>query len=361
MAEVVTLDALGSNDPGYADNSALHQGRLDPTATAGTSGLESDAVFDELAKQRQLTERHRNQINGAKAEVQRWRERVAQQDETLKVNEQKVHDLELKMAQMEGRLQAQAPSAPTTQTFNLKPDAHPADHAPGAAPAVKSEPPEKWKAGMRKTLQYNASDEDLQEIWDEQVAAMQPHGALTQQDLDAYWAKRTEEQHRQAQMGAIISSTHPELSDAQNPVTARTMQIYEQLEKDPAMKQLYDNGMEVVDPNSQRAFSAGLVMFAATQAKAELAASRGATLQRNGLPTAGIPGAPAATPPAPPDPRHVISKGLADLLTHPDLVREADRAGIGTDPLSIWRHIETGLPESTRQSWAQEAGLYTTR
>lgn len=356
MAEVVTLEALRGADPATADNSRPAPGIAGPDNSDRPSGFDGDAGLDEIAKLRGLTDRHRQQINGAKQEVQRWRERVQQQDAAMQAQTDKLHELELKMAEMNGRLQAPAPPAPP---YDLRPETHPADRQTAPAPAP-STPPEAWKQAMAKILQYEPSEADLQTLWQASGSGQQ-EGALTKAELDAYLREQRqaeqEAMQRQAAIGAMIQAQHPELTDANSPVTARTRQIYDQLAADPAYKALYNESMDVVDPASGNRFNAGLIMHAAQQAKQELASAG----SRSHLPTAGLPGAPAASPAPPPvvDKNSVISKGLADLLSQPDLIREAERAGIGTDPLSIWNAIQGGVPEATRESWARDAGLVT--
>lgn len=340
MAETFgTLDDMLGPDPAQAANSgsgyvAAGPGQT-PNASAGTLG----AGLDELSRLRGLSDRHRQQINGAKQEVTRVQQQLSERERELQETRQALQELQnlrVELAELKGREQAR-------QQYDFTAPVHPSDRQTPTQPTI-SRPPSQWVQAQRDILGYDVDEDKLAELWQAQQAA----GVLTEQRMQQILQERERAQSQQSSVGQLLQQHYPELSNPSDPFTLRTMENYQRMASDPAVAAVFGNGMTVTDPSSGTQFNAAIVMQAAAQTRQEF--SQGQSRQHAPtLPQGQAPWVPRTAP------RDVISQGMADLLKSPELIAHASRAGLGNTPREIWGRVSKGVPESRRAQWEQES------
>ncbi len=351
-----TLDDLLGVDPAQADNSTTMPGGQGPGyATAAGNG--ADAAFAELSQLRTLSERHRQQLNGARAEVDRMRQQLAQQNQEMQAARQALDNqkaIELQLAELRGMVQSQQPQSPR---YDLTPETHPADRVPQSLPAGvypnpnnAQQPPQQWMELQREMLGYDVPQEKLQQLWQAQLQA----GGVTQDQVLQLLTRHDQQIAEQTMVGQMLQSSYPELANPNDPFTLRTMELYTQMQRNPSLQRIYGQSVTVTDPNSGTQFNAALVMQAASAARMEQVQGNQNHQRRMNAPTPMSQGGNRPAPQAT-NPNNVISRGMAELLSNPEFQQVAQRAGLGSNPREVWNSLGPKVAPGVRQTWANEA------
>lgn len=352
MAEFVTLDDLPGADPALADNSASLVGSQGPNYAAA-AGTGADAAFAELSQLRSLSERHRQQLNGARSEVQRMRlelEQKKQQLEAAQAAQAAQKTLELQLAELKGMV-TQQQQTPAHQPFTLTPPTHPADILPQTPVRSAGGPPPEWMALQREVLGYEVPEEKLDQLWQAQMRA----SGVTQEQVMEILTRHDRHVNEQGMVGQMLQASYPELANAQDPFTLRTMELYTQMQGNPAYQRVFQQSVTVTDPGSGTQFNAGLVMQAAQAARMEQLQGQQNHNRRMNAPTPGLPQGGGRPAPQAANPNSVISKGMAELLSSPEFQQVAQRAGLGSNAREVWGTLGPRVSQSVKQGWANEA------
>lgn len=352
MAEVGTLDDFLGADPALADNSVSTINGQSP-GYANAAGTGADAAFAELSNLRTLSERHRQQLNGARTEVQRMRQELEaknQQLEAAQAAQAAQRALELQLAELKGMVQQQ--QTQQHPSYSLTPPTHPADIIPQTPPPRSAGgPPQEWVELQREVLGYDVPQEKLDQLWQAQMRA----SGVTQEQVMELLSRHDRHVNEQGMVGQMLQASYPELANAQDPFTLRTMELYTQMQNNPAYQRVFQQSVMVTDPGSGTQFNAGLVMQAANQARMEQLQGQQNHNRRVNAPTPGLPQGGGRPAPPQTNPNSVISKGMAELLSSPEFQQVAQRAGLGRDAREVWSTLGPRVSQSVRQGWAQEA------
>lgn len=290
------------------------------------------------------------------------RRELAQRDQEAQAAKQALESqkaIELQLAELRGMVQQQQGQP----RYDLTPETHPVDRTPqgfspspaglpaGTYSTPTQQPPQQWMELQREMLGYDVPQEKLQQLWQ---AQMQAAGGVTQDQVMQILTRHDQKVAEQGMVGQMLQASYPEFANPQDPFTLRTMELYQQMLNNPALQRIYGQSVIVTDPNSGTQFNAGLVMQAAAAARTEQLQGQQNHQRRMNAPTPGVPQGAARQPQAA-NPGNLISKGMAELLNHPDFQAVAQRAGLGHNVREVWNTLGPKVSPAVRQSWAQEA------
>jgi hypothetical protein len=328
------------------DNSALGDRGTGPSTPNAGTGDGVDADLANLAQARQLTERHRQQITGARDEMQRVKRDLADKEAALaRANEAfaRMEKMQLEMAELRGAVNAR-------QSYDLSATSHADNSQAQAPPRSQNGPSEAWMEAQRELLGYDAPDDKLAALWQAQVGS----GGINADEAQRLYEQREKVKADQMAVGNMLSQHYPELGDPTHPFTLRTIEVYQNLANDPRMAAIFGQGMPVTDPGTGSTFNSAIVMQAASMVRSEAAQAGNRNYERQAAPTMGIPGG-SYRGGGQPHPDGVISKSMAGLLSEPELTAAMGKAGMGNTPRQIWGNLKSGVSASVKDGWERDA------